>query len=46
MPLVKGELGDDESRPLGKIRNTKHLLFTAAVIMSVSLLPVPLSQRY
>jgi hypothetical protein len=38
MPLVKGELGDDESRPLGKIRNTKHLLFTAAVIMSVFLI--------
>ena len=37
MPLVKGELGDDESRPLGKIRNTQHLLFTAAVIMSVFL---------
>ncbi len=38
MPLVKGELGDDESRPLGKIRNTQHLLFTAAVIMSVLLI--------
>src|ERR1700756_4021444 len=38
MPLVKGEPGDDESRPLGKIRNTRHLLFTAAVIMSVFLI--------
>jgi hypothetical protein len=38
MPLVRGEPGDDESRPLGKIRNTRHLLFTAAVIMSVFLI--------
>src|SRR5437660_12899936 len=38
MPLVRGELGDDENRPLGKIRNTRHLLFTAAVIMSVFLI--------
>jgi len=38
MPLVKGEPGDDESRPLGKIRNTRHLLFTAGVIMSVFLI--------
>jgi len=38
MPLVKGEPGDDESRPLGKIRNTQHLLFTAAVTMSVFLI--------
>ena len=38
MPLVKGDPGDDESRPLGKIRNTRHLLFTAAVIMSVFLI--------
>src|SRR5947209_3111698 len=38
MPLVKGEPGDDENRPLGKIRNTRHLLFTAAVIMSVFLI--------
>ena len=38
MPLVKGEPGDDESRPLGKIRNTRHLLFSAAVIISVFLI--------
>ena len=38
MPLVRGEPGDDESRPLGKIRNTQHLLFTTDVIMSVFLI--------
>lgn len=38
MPLVKGEPADDESRPIGKIRNTRHLLFTAAVTMSVFLI--------
>jgi len=38
MPLVRGEPEDDETRPLGKIRNTQHLLFTAAVIMSVFLI--------
>jgi hypothetical protein len=38
MPLVRGEPGDDETRPLGKIRNTRHLLFSAAVIMSVFLI--------
>jgi hypothetical protein len=38
MPLVKGDPGDNDSRPLGKIRNTRHLLFSAAVIMSVFLI--------
>jgi hypothetical protein len=38
MPLVKGEPGDDDNQPLGKIRNTQHLLFTAALIMSVFLI--------
>jgi hypothetical protein len=38
MPLVKGDPGDDEARPLGRIRNTRKLLVTAAVIMSCALL--------
>jgi hypothetical protein len=38
MPLVKGDPGDTEERPLGRIRNTKKLLLGAAVIMSVLLL--------
>src|SRR5579872_4755587 len=35
MPLVKGDPGDDPHRPRGRIRNTKKLLRTAALIMSV-----------
>lgn len=38
MPLVKGEAKDQESNPVGRIRNTHHLLVTAAVIMSLFLL--------
>ena len=38
MPLVKGDPGDTEQRPTGRIRNTHHLLTTAAVIMSVMLI--------
>jgi hypothetical protein len=38
MPLVKGDPGDTEERPLGRIRNTKKLLATAALIMSVMLI--------
>ena len=38
MPLVKGNAGDTEEKPLGRIRNTKKLLFVAALIMSVLLI--------
>jgi hypothetical protein len=38
MPLVKGEAGDTEAKPVGRIRNTRKLLLTAAVIMSIFLL--------
>jgi len=38
MPLVLGEPGDDPHHPLGRIRNTKKLLATAALIMSGLLL--------
>ena len=37
MPLVKGEAGDTEEQPAGRIRNTRRLLTTAALIMSVLL---------
>ena len=37
MPLVAGAPGDTEDRPVGRIRNAKKLLTTAAVIMSVLL---------
>ena len=37
MPLVQGDLSDSEDRPVGRIRNTKKLLATAAIIMSVAL---------
>ena len=37
MPLVRGEHGDDPRRPLGRIRNTRKLLATAAIIMSCML---------
>ncbi|MFI8423597.1 APC family permease [Streptomyces sp. NPDC085479] len=38
MPHVKGDEGDTETRPLGRIRDTKKLLTTAALIMSVFLI--------
>lgn len=37
MPLVKGE-SDESGRPTGRIRNTRKLLLTAALIMAVGLL--------
>src|ERR1700675_1206320 len=42
MPLIKGESEDQEPRPAGKIRNTQHLLLTAALIMSLFLLSTAL----
>ena len=38
MPLVKGDPGDTAARPLGRIRNARKLLATAALIMSVMLI--------
>jgi hypothetical protein len=38
MPLVRGDATDTEDMPAGRIRNTKKLLRTAAVIMSAMLL--------
>ena len=38
MPLVKGDPTDTYDKPKGRIRNTKKLLMTAALIMSVYLL--------
>src|SRR5919202_389292 len=38
MPLVKGDAGDDPAHPQGRIRNTRKLLITAALIMSVMLI--------
>jgi len=38
MPLVKGDVADDPKRPAGRIRNTRRLLITAAVLMSLYLL--------
>lgn len=38
MPLVKGDAGDVASQPIGRIRNTKKLLITAALIMALGLL--------
>lgn len=38
MPLVKGETGDTHEAPVGRIANTRKLLTTAAVIMSVALI--------
>lgn len=37
MPLVKGDPGDTPLQPAGRIRNTKKLLTTAALTMSVML---------
>ncbi|WP_329599179.1 amino acid transporter [Streptomyces pseudovenezuelae] len=38
MPHVKGDQGDTEDNPAGRIRDTKKLLTTAALIMSVFLI--------
>jgi len=38
MPLVKGKASDTLVQPTGRIRNTRKLLFTAALIMSLFLL--------
>jgi hypothetical protein len=38
MPLVKGERGEGHADPKGRIRNTRKLLLTAALIMSVMLI--------
>ena len=37
MPLVKGDPGDTEQHPAGRIRNTRKLLTAAALTMSVML---------
>ena len=37
MPLVRGDADDTEEEPLGRIRNARKLLATAALIMSVLL---------
>ena len=37
MPLVSGDPGDTPENPRGRIRNTRKLLTTAALIMSVFL---------
>jgi hypothetical protein len=38
MPLVEGDPDDDPAHPKGRIRNTKKLLASAAIIMSVFLI--------
>lgn len=38
MTLVKGGKKDTEEKPVGRIKNTRKLLFTAALIMSVALI--------
>ena len=38
MPLVQGDATDTDRRPAGRIRNTKTLLRTAALLMSVMLI--------
>jgi hypothetical protein len=38
MPLVEGERGDTYENPHGRVRNTRKLLLTAALIMSVMLI--------
>ncbi|MEP6815723.1 MAG: amino acid transporter [Marmoricola sp.] len=37
MPHVRGDASDTEAQPLGRIRGTKRMLTTAAVVMSVFL---------
>ena len=38
MPLVQGDPDDDPEHPQGRIRNTRKLLFVAAIVMSIFLL--------
>ena len=38
MPLVRGDARDTHANPAGRVRNTRKLLLTAALIMSVMLL--------
>jgi hypothetical protein len=38
MPLVRGDEGDDPQSPTGRIRNTRKILTTAALIMSFYLI--------
>jgi hypothetical protein len=38
MPLVRGEPGDTANHPAGRIRNTRKLLLTAAIVMSCFLI--------
>ncbi|NOT60368.1 MAG: APC family permease [Acidobacteria bacterium] len=38
MPLVAGDANDTERQPVGRIRNTRKLLLSAALIMSVLLI--------
>ncbi|WP_409183685.1 APC family permease [Amycolatopsis sp. VS8301801F10] len=38
MPLVRGDSGDTEADPVGRVRNTRRLLLTAALIMSAFLI--------
>ena len=38
MPLVKGDKGETHDRPVGRIRGTRKLLTSAALIMSVFLI--------
>ena len=38
MPLIKGEPGDTEEKPTGRVHSTRKMLVTAAVVMSVYLM--------
>lgn len=38
MPLIRGDVTDTAAQPVGRIRNARKLLLTAAVIMSVLLI--------
>jgi hypothetical protein len=38
MPLIKGDPGDTETAPAGRVRGARRLLLTAALIMSVMLM--------
>jgi hypothetical protein len=42
MPLVRGDEGDEPKRPAGRIRNTRKMLLTAALIMSFFLVTTSL----